>query len=124
MRRAVKLYGPIVELSRLQGELNRLFAAFVESNKSVAGASTSWDPSVDLVDEFTDRYPMEVLCRVMGVPPADIPRLKNRVWTENLGESGKTLTANGSSNDSSISCNVKELSRLKGGLFQSNSIAA
>jgi cytochrome P450 len=34
-----------------------------------------WTPdvSVDLVDEFTDRYPMEVLCRVMGVPPSDIP---------------------------------------------------
>jgi cytochrome P450 len=30
--------------------------------------------SVDLVDEFTDRYPMEVLCRVLGVPLADIPR--------------------------------------------------
>ena len=32
------------------------------------------DGLVDLVDEFTDRYPMEVLCRVLGVPPADIPR--------------------------------------------------
>jgi cytochrome P450 len=32
------------------------------------------DGTVELVDEFTDRYPMEVLCRVLGVPPADIPR--------------------------------------------------
>jgi cytochrome P450 len=30
--------------------------------------------TVDLVDEFTDRYPMEVLCRVIGVPSADIPQ--------------------------------------------------
>ena len=29
---------------------------------------------VDIVDEFTDRYPMEVLCRVLGVPPTDGPR--------------------------------------------------
>jgi cytochrome P450 len=28
--------------------------------------------SVDLVDEFTDRFPMEVLCRTIGVPPEDI----------------------------------------------------
>lgn len=28
--------------------------------------------TVDLVDEFTDRYPMEVLCRVIGVPASDI----------------------------------------------------
>src|SRR5580765_5629093 len=60
----------------------------------------------------------------MPTPPADMPRLKNRAWTENLGESGSTFKAKGSSNDSSISCRVKELSRLKGGLFQSNSILA
>src|SRR6516225_398531 len=58
----------------------------------------------------------------MPMPPTDMPRLKNLACTENLGESGKSRTAKGSSNDSSISCNVKELSRLKGGLFQSNSI--
>ncbi len=29
---------------------------------------------VDLVDEFTGRYPMEVLCRVIGVAPAEIPQ--------------------------------------------------
>jgi len=28
----------------------------------------------DLVDDFTQHYPMEVLCRLIGVPPADIPR--------------------------------------------------
>src|SRR5690242_12998046 len=56
------------------------------------------------------------------VPELDIPRLKNLVWAVNLGESGSNRIAKGSSNDSSISCRVKELSRLKGGLFQSNSI--
>src|ERR1022692_229948 len=54
--------------------------------------------------------------------PADMPRLKNLAWTENRGESGSTRNAKGSSNDSSISRCVKELSRLKGVLFQSNSI--
>src|SRR5260370_33729005 len=51
-----------------------------------------------------------------------MPRLKNRAWTENRGVSGISRTAKGSSNDSSISCRVKEPSTLKGGLFQSNSI--
>src|SRR5437867_3767048 len=69
-------------------------------------------------------FPLVRYTLKIPVPPADIPRLKNRAWTENLGESGNTRTAKGSSNDSSISRRVKELSRLKGGLFQSNSIGA
>jgi hypothetical protein len=40
VKRTAKFYGPIVELSRLQGELNRLFAAFVETNKGGAPASS------------------------------------------------------------------------------------
>src|ERR1017187_833585 len=55
--------------------------------------------------------------------PADMPRLKNLACTEKRGESGSTRKAKGSSNDSSISRCVKELSRLKGKLFQSNSIS-
>ena len=50
VKRTAKFYGPIVELSRLQGELNRLFAAFVETNKGGAPAS-SWDPNVDVLDD-------------------------------------------------------------------------
>ena len=57
-----------------------------------------------------------------GEPLADMPRLKNRACTENRGVSGNSRMANGSSKDSSISCRVKELSKLKGGLCQSNSI--
>ena len=36
VKRTARFYGPIVELSRLQGELNRLFAAFVETNNRAA----------------------------------------------------------------------------------------
>src|SRR5438094_7114645 len=67
-------------------------------------------------------FPLVRYTLKMPVPPADMPRLKNLACTVKRGESGRTRTANGSSNDSSISCSVKELSRLKGGLFQSNSI--
>ena len=57
------------------------------------------------------------------VPFADFPKLKNRACTENRDESGINLTANGSSNDSSISRCVKEPLKSKDGLFQSNSMA-
>ena len=50
MRRLARFYGPLVELSRLQSELNRLFSLFVESNKSVTSGS-SWDPNVDILDD-------------------------------------------------------------------------
>ena len=49
-----------------------------------------------------------------------MPRLKKRACTLNRGESGISRTANGSSNDSSISRWLKE-PRSNGGLFQSNS---
>src|SRR6267378_8527775 len=56
------------------------------------------------------------------VPPAERPRLKNLACAENREESGNSLMAKGSSNDSSTSRGVKELSHSKGALFQSNSI--
>src|SRR5713226_9911779 len=51
-----------------------------------------------------------------------MPRLKERDCTAKREESGRSRTANGSSNDSSMSLMLKELLRLNGGLFQSNSI--
>src|SRR6185312_7930483 len=51
-----------------------------------------------------------------------MPKLKYLAWAENRGESGSNRSANGSSNDSSTSRGVKELSALRGELFQSNSI--
>lgn len=79
MGRAVKFYGPMVELSRLQGELNRLFATFVESNKSIGGATTAWDPSVDLVD---DGEKLRLLVELPGVEAEDLRvSIRGRVLT-------------------------------------------
>ena len=76
---ALRFYGPMVELSRLQGELNRLFATFVESSKSVAGATTAWDPSVDLVD---DGEKLRVLVELPGVEASDVKvTIRGRVLT-------------------------------------------
>ena len=70
VKRTAKFYGPIVELSRLQGELNRLFAAFVETNnKSGTPAATAWDPNVDVLD---DGETIRILAELPGVEPADV----------------------------------------------------
>ena len=68
VKRTAKFYGPIVELSRLQGELNRLFAAFVETNKGGAPAS-SWDPNVDVLD---DGQTIKILAELPGVEASDV----------------------------------------------------
>ncbi|HKD19877.1 MAG TPA: Hsp20/alpha crystallin family protein [Thermoanaerobaculia bacterium] len=69
VKRTAKFYGPIVELSRLQGELNRLFAAFVESNDRGAVPASSWDPNVDVLD---DGDAIRLLVELPGVEPDDV----------------------------------------------------
>ncbi len=69
VKRAVKLYGPMVELSRLQGELNRLFATFVEANRGVGANASAWDPSVDVLD---DGETIRILIELPGVEASDV----------------------------------------------------
>jgi len=69
VKRTARFYGPIVELSRLQGELNRLFAAFVETNNSGSTPASSWDPNVDVVD---DGETIRILVELPGVEAADV----------------------------------------------------
>ena len=70
VKRTARFYGPIVELSRLQGELNRLFAAFVETNNtSGTPAGTAWDPNVDVLD---DGETIRILAELPGVEPGDV----------------------------------------------------
>ena len=89
----MRFYGPIVELSRLQGELNRLFAAFVESNKTVAGATTAWDPSIDLVD---DGEKLRVLVELPGVEPEDLKvAIRGRVLTIRGTKKGRVRAREG-----------------------------
>ena len=69
VKRTAKFYGPIVELSRLQSELNRLFAAFVETNKGGGAQASSWDPNVDVLD---DGQTIKILAELPGVEAADV----------------------------------------------------
>lgn len=68
-RAAARFYGPIVELSRLQSELNRLFAAFVESNDRGGTPASSWDPNVDVVD---DGETIRILVELPGLEAGDV----------------------------------------------------
>jgi HSP20 family protein len=69
VKRTARFYGPIIELSRLQSELNRLFAAFVETNDKGATPASSWDPNVDVVD---DGEMIRILVELPGVEAGDV----------------------------------------------------
>ena len=69
VKRTARFYGPIIELSRLQSELNRLFAAFVETNDKGGTPASSWDPNVDVVD---DGEVIRILVELPGVEADDV----------------------------------------------------
>ena len=92
MRRLTRFYGPLVELSRLQGELNRLFSLFVESNKSVTSGS-SWDPNVDILDDGAN---VRVLIELPGVEAEDVTlTIRGRVLTAQGSKRGRIRSREG-----------------------------
>lgn len=91
--RRLKFFGPVVELSRLQREVNRLFTVFVESNNPVVTPASAWDPSVDVVD---DGEKIRVLLELPGVDPADVTvTLRGRVITVRGTKRGKKRPKDG-----------------------------
>jgi HSP20 family protein len=94
VKRAVaRLYGPMVELSRLQSELNRLFAAFVETRGGVGAAASGWDPNVDLLDDGEN---VRVLIELPGVEANDVRvSIRGRVLTVRGTKKGKIRTREG-----------------------------
>jgi HSP20 family protein len=92
MRRLTRFYGPLVELSRLQSELNRLFSLFVESNKSVTSGS-SWDPNVDILDDGEN---VRVLIELPGIEAEDVTlTIRGRVLTARGSKQGRIRTREG-----------------------------
>lgn len=87
-----RFYGPLVELSRLQSELNRLFSLFVESNKS-ASSGSSWDPNVDVLDDGKN---VRVLIELPGVEAEDVEvAIRGRVLTVRGTKKGRIRTREG-----------------------------
>ncbi|HEY1435359.1 MAG TPA: Hsp20/alpha crystallin family protein [Thermoanaerobaculia bacterium] len=93
VKRTARFYGPIVELSRLQGELNRLFAAFVETNDKGATPASSWDPNVDVVD---DGESIRILAELPGVEAEDVRvSIRGRVVMIRGTKKGRVRTKEG-----------------------------
>jgi HSP20 family protein len=93
VKRTARFYGPIVELSRLQGELNRLFAAFVETNDRGAAPASSWDPNVDVVD---DGETIRLLVELPGVEAEDVKvSIRGRVVMVRGTKKGRIRTKEG-----------------------------
>jgi HSP20 family protein len=93
VKRTARFYGPIIELSRLQGELNRLFAAFVETNDKGGTPASSWDPNVDVVD---DGEMIRILVELPGVEAADVKvSIRGRVVMIRGTKKGRIRTKEG-----------------------------
>ncbi|MEO8348020.1 MAG: Hsp20 family protein, partial [Acidobacteriota bacterium] len=91
--RRLRLFGPMIELSRLQREVNRLFTLFVESNNPVVAPSSAWDPSVDIVD---DGERIRVLLELPGVEASDVHvAVRGRVVTVRGTKRGRTRAREG-----------------------------
>jgi HSP20 family protein len=83
----------MVELSRLQREVNRLFTTFVESNNPVVSPASGWDPSVDVVE---DGEKVRVLVELPGVDAADVKvTVRGRVVTVRGNKRGRTRAREG-----------------------------
>ena len=68
MRRA-GLFGPLMEITRLQAELNRLFSGILENQRAALATATSWDPNADVL-ECADE--VRIIVEVPGLSPDDI----------------------------------------------------
>ena len=91
--RRLKIFGPMVELSRLQREVNRLFSIFVESNNPVVAPASAWDPSVDIVD---DGEKIRILFELPGIEAGDLKlTIRGRVLTVRGNKRGKTRPREG-----------------------------
>src|SRR5262245_8988734 len=93
MKRSTRFYGPMIELSRLQSELNRLFTTFVETNKGIGASASGWDPNIDLLE---DGEKIRVLVELPGVEAEDLKlTIRGRVLTVRGAKKGRIRSREG-----------------------------
>ncbi|MGH9440672.1 MAG: Hsp20/alpha crystallin family protein [Thermoanaerobaculia bacterium] len=68
MKRA-GLFGPLMEITRLQTELNRLFAGILESQRTSLATAAAWDPNVDVLESARE---IEIVVEVPGLSAGDL----------------------------------------------------
>lgn len=64
-----RLFGPMVEITRLQAELNRLFASTLEGSRATLTAAATWDPSADILENADE---ILIVMEVPGVSREDL----------------------------------------------------
>jgi len=63
------LFGPLMEITRLQAELNRLFAGILENQRASLATAAAWDPNVDVLE---DPREIHIIVEVPGLAATDL----------------------------------------------------
>jgi HSP20 family protein len=63
------LFGPLMEITRLQAELNRLFAGILENQRASLATAAAWDPNVDVLE---GQQEVNVIVEVPGLESRDL----------------------------------------------------
>ena len=63
------LFGPLMEITRLQAELNRLFAGILESQRASLATAAAWDPNVDVLESSGE---IRIVVEVPGLAADDL----------------------------------------------------
>lgn len=63
------LFGPLMEITRLQSELNRLFSGILENQRAALATASSWDPNADVLESGNE---IEIVVELPGVAAADL----------------------------------------------------
>jgi HSP20 family protein len=64
-----RVFGPTVEIGRLQAELNRLFAGILETHRAALSTSAMWDPGADVHE---DEREIRIVIDLPGVLAKDV----------------------------------------------------
>ncbi|HET9793705.1 MAG TPA: Hsp20/alpha crystallin family protein [Thermoanaerobaculia bacterium] len=68
MRRA-GLFGPLMEITRLQSELNRLFSGILENQRAALATAAAWDPNADVLEDADE---VRIIVEVPGLSAEDL----------------------------------------------------
>ena len=68
MRRA-GLFGPLMEITRLQAELNRLFSGILENQRAALATASAWNPNADVLE---DAQEVRIVVEVPGLAPEEL----------------------------------------------------
>jgi HSP20 family protein len=63
------LFGPLMEITRLQAELNRLFAGILENQRASLATAAAWDPNVDVLESPEE---IHIVVEVPGLAASDL----------------------------------------------------